>query len=245
MISPFFTLSLAAHIIGDFYLQNDSMAQKKKRHFSWLLAHSGIYTLVAVAAVIPVFSLPVVLYAVAMGLCHFLVDLIKMGVCRRWDKRNGSADRFIFAIDQLLHIAILFTLSTVYISMNGDPLTPLSREIIVLGISGTTLVKGAALALLAGKPVNVAFIRMFSHFKPVGQQEQTCKKAGATIGFLERLTILVLFGAGQFAASGLILTAKSIVRYSKISEDKAFGEYYLLGTLFSVLSALIMFLLIW
>ena len=38
---------------------------------------------------------------------------------------------------------------------------------------------------------------------------------------------------------GLVFTAKSIARYNKISENPAFAEYYLIGSLFSILSALL------
>ena len=42
----------------------------------------------------------------------------------------------------------------------------------------------------------------------------------------------------QYSSVGLVLTAKSIARYNKISEDKEFAEYYLLGTLLSTICVL-------
>ena len=245
MISPFLTLLLAAHAVGDFYLQNDTMAEKKDLRFFWLLFHGAVYMLVMAAAVIPIWSAPAILCAIAAGLGHFIIDFIKSRIHKARPQWAQDNTRWIFAADQLLHIAVLFTLCSLLIAPFGDPISALTGNIIIMSISGVTLIKAAALILLAGKPVNVAFIRLFSHFKPVETQEETNRKAGATIGFLERLIILVLFGIGQYAASGLILTAKSIVRYSKIAKDKEFGEYYLLGTLFSVLSAIALFLLIW
>lgn len=59
--------------------------------------------------------------------------------------------------------------------------------------------------------------------------------AGATIGILERIVIGVCMIMGQFASIGLVFTAKSIARYNKISESPAFAEYYLIGSLFSIL----------
>ena len=38
---------------------------------------------------------------------------------------------------------------------------------------------------------------------------------------------------------GLVLTAKSIARYDRISKDKDFAEYYLLGTLLSTAIAIV------
>ena len=60
------------------------------------------------------------------------------------------------------------------------------------------------------------------------------KHKGAVIGILERIIIAVLLFAGQYAAIGLVLTAKSVARYEKL-KDKEFAETYLLGTLLSTL----------
>jgi hypothetical protein len=43
----------------------------------------------------------------------------------------------------------------------------------------------------------------------------------------------------QYAAMGLVLTAKSIARYDKITKDEKFAEYYLLGTLLSTASVVV------
>lgn len=45
--------------------------------------------------------------------------------------------------------------------------------------------------------------------------------------------MLMFISMNQYAAMGLVLTAKSIARYDKITKDEKFAEYYLLGTLIS------------
>lgn len=67
----------------------------------------------------------------------------------------------------------------------------------------------------------------------------TIPGAGARIGLLERIIMGICILFGQFASIGLVFTAKSIARYNKISENPAFAEYYLIGSLFSILSALV------
>ena len=47
--------------------------------------------------------------------------------------------------------------------------------------------------------------------------------------------MLIFLALNQYAALGLVLTAKSIARYDKIAKDEQFAEYYLLGTLLSTL----------
>jgi hypothetical protein len=61
---------------------------------------------------------------------------------------------------------------------------------------------------------------------------------GRTIGVLERALALTLVLAGQYGALGLIVAAKSLARF-KALEDREFAEYFLIGTLASLLLALL------
>jgi len=62
--------------------------------------------------------------------------------------------------------------------------------------------------------------------------------AGALIGLLERALVLTFVLLNQYTAIGLILTAKSIARYKEL-EDRDFAEYYIIGTLSSMLCAIL------
>lgn len=62
-------------------------------------------------------------------------------------------------------------------------------------------------------------------------------KAGRTIGILERWILLLFMVYGHLTAIGFLIAAKSIVRYQKLN-DPDFAEYYLLGTLYSILVTL-------
>lgn len=62
--------------------------------------------------------------------------------------------------------------------------------------------------------------------------------AGALIGALERAMTITFVLLGQYTALGLILTAKSITRFEKL-KDRRFAEYYLVGTLASMLWAIL------
>ena len=64
-------------------------------------------------------------------------------------------------------------------------------------------------------------------------------KVGRKIGTIERFIMLLFILMNQYAAMGLVLTAKSIARYDKIVKEEKFAEYYLLGTLFSTASVLL------
>lgn len=61
---------------------------------------------------------------------------------------------------------------------------------------------------------------------------------GRTIGILERGLALTLVLLGQYGALGLVVAAKSLARF-KALEDRDFAEYFLIGTLASLLLAVL------
>jgi hypothetical protein len=65
------------------------------------------------------------------------------------------------------------------------------------------------------------------------------KGAGTIIGILERILTLTFVLIGEYTAIAIIFTAKSITRFDELKNRK-FSEYYLIGTLSSILFAVIM-----
>ena len=93
--------------------------------------------------------------------------------------------------------------------------------------------------LIAARPANYIIRNALASYQPKRKKkEEEQIKTGAFIGTLERIIVVLLFSMGEFAAAGLVFTAKSIARYNEIAENKNFAEYYLLGTLLSLLFAL-------
>ena len=74
--------------------------------------------------------------------------------------------------------------------------------------------------------------------KKLPDENGTDRNAGRMIGTLERIIMVIFIAIGQYAAVGLVLTAKSIARYDRIAKDQVFAEYYLLGTLLSTICAI-------
>lgn len=64
------------------------------------------------------------------------------------------------------------------------------------------------------------------------------EKAGAIIGVLERIFTLTFILIGQYTPIALIFTAKSITRFEDLKR-REFAEYYLIGTLSSILIAML------
>lgn len=96
------------------------------------------------------------------------------------------------------------------------------------------------------KPVSITIRKVLYRYQPTtaDAEDMGHPGAGALIGILERLIILVMLAQNQYGAIGFVLTAKSIARYNKIAENPQFSEYYLLGTLLSMLLVIITYLMI-
>lgn len=222
--NPALSLLLISHILGDFHLQSPRMARKKSKEPHFLIAHLTIVN--SLLIVIGLLAPSLWLSLLVVGLSHSLIDLAKP----RIEKGLRLSAPAIFTLDQILHLAIILLVATKF-----------SQGLNVPTWLSVTALNNLLFFLLITKPVNVAFRIFFSKYQPEEDpsQSETIQGAGSTIGLLERVVIGICIALGQFASIGLVFTAKSIARYNKISENPAFAEYYLIGSLFSILSVLV------
>lgn len=61
---------------------------------------------------------------------------------------------------------------------------------------------------------------------------------GRLIGNLERIVLTIVVGAGSYSALGFLIAAKGLVRFEEFEKSREFTEYFLVGSLSSVLVAL-------
>lgn len=233
---------IIVHLLGDYYFQSQKMSQEKKDNFSALALHGGIYLFIAILPFIRYnFNIDVLIIGIITGLAHFYIDLVLFYV-KKIQRFSAFEDRFFIA-DQILHIAVII----LTVKSFGYKFTDINYQTL-LGVDFSVLQWVAAL-LCAGKPANIAFKKLFNKYRPAPENishdnekesDQTVsgpsrQYAGAIIGILERILTLMLISVYAYAGIGLILTAKSIARYDKISKNPQFAEYYLIGTLSSIL----------
>jgi len=172
--------------------------------------------------------------------------------------KKDAGKKYVFMLDQVLHIAIIVGIAYIYAIKNDIALNQIGiatlnfYNSVISGIPASTFIRGCFVILLNLKPANVLIreINKKMSDEPSGGEHVLAKKeteykdAGKLIGDLERLLIIVMVVLKQYAAVGLIFTAKSITRYDKISREPPFAEYYLVGTLLSVFIAVISAMLI-
>ncbi len=70
------------------------------------------------------------------------------------------------------------------------------------------------------------------------KESEGLKGAGTAIGCLERALTLTFVLVGQYEALALILAAKSVARFEELKR-REFAEYYLIGTLSSMVFAML------
>ena len=208
---------LTAHVIGDFYLQNDKYCEKKeelKFKSPFLYIHSTIIGLLSWALVPTVDFWH---FALLIFTTHLLIDAIKSFTGRGlWS----------FLIDQIAHIAILCFIAYQYVSPYHLPI----QSIDISNNISIPIFLFATLCCL--KPTNILIKLILERYK-IGENKscESIKNAGALIGNLERILTLAFVLIGQYEAVGFIIAAKSLLRFK--DSDTAKTEYVLAGTLLS------------
>lgn len=241
------TVLVVAHLLGDFYFQSERVAAGKNRRAGSFIIHIIVYWGACLLAMASFWGNGAFAVSLAVAGAHLAVDLTKVAVVHsigriagRSRDSDGAIGRKAYVVDQVAHAACLVVVAYVATFRYGFILRPTVAVATVTGNIGMDWTKTLALvtmALFVGKPSNVTVRMLLADYRPTveGEDSSTVQRSGRFIGTLERLILLVFLCLHQVAAMGLVLTAKSIARYDMIARNKAFAEYYLLGTLLSTL----------
>lgn len=231
------------HVLGDFYLQTENVAKKKDLELDWVIIHGLSYAGAMFVVAVPFMSTELFVAIVGAAAIHFIIDVLKYEFIRRKKDKTKLLERNIFVLDQILHIASLMFIGYYCVVENVSLNLNLAFQMIcdTIGISQELMISWLTAILILHRPVNITIQKLLIVYKPEAQAigNNRSNNAGRLIGTIERLIMLMLISVGQYSAIGLVLTAKSIARYNRISAEPEFAEYYLLGTLFSVMAAII------
>jgi len=236
-----FLLLLIGHFLGDFYFQTDKIAKNKNINSSQLIKHCFLYTIAMVLVILPVFSIDLFVWSIAISVVHFGVDLIKSQIKNREKHEVG-----IYSLDQVIHILVVSGVS-LFISqnLNVSYIAFIQSLFELLKVNDLQLLSIILSLLIIIKPSAITVKTVLSKYGSFSKEEKEgVPNTGALIGELERFIILLMLTQGQYAAIGFILTAKSVARYKKIVEEIKFSEYYLLGTFLSTLIVIVTYLVV-
>lgn len=208
-----FALLLFAHAAADFLFQPRAWVEAKARPLT-LLKHGAVVlalSLAATGAIHPAL--------VGLTLAHLAIDALKSRLAR-----PGLG---CFVADQMAHLA---TLAVVAVLVPDLRATGLWADRLPALPALAAYAAGAIIATRAGQ-FAVAFL-MQDQGAP-DTPPDGLPQGGTTIGLLERGLIFVLILAGDLAAIGFLIAAKSVLRFGAVGESRAASEYVIIGTLAS------------
>ncbi|MBQ6761836.1 MAG: hypothetical protein IJP49_03715, partial [Bacteroidales bacterium] len=97
-------------------------------------------------------------------------------------------------------------------------------------------IAAAIAVLICWKPANIFIKLVLKHYSVnMPQEKDGGFNAGALIGTIERWLILIFVCLQRYDALGLLIAAKSIIRFGDSQTNKS--EYVLAGTLLSIFIA--------
>jgi hypothetical protein len=245
-----FIALLFAHTLADFAFQTNWIATNKRNPLAL-----GLHILIVyVAAVIATGSVHPALLALA--LMHAGIDVGKLILTAVWKTSKGFSP---FMIDQGLHLASLIALTLLLPDLWSQGLW--APGVLVTGSDGGILGTGlwsdeaalpvshlpALMVLLTGLLLSTRaggfavglLMEPFSAHLGKGDAGKSLPGAGRVIGHLERGLIFALVLFGQPQGVGLLIAAKSILRFGAVKDDRRLSEYVIIGTLASFGWALI------
>jgi hypothetical protein len=220
---------LLAHVVADFVLQSDRMVREKRR-VPMLLAHGAIVAATTWAAL----GLPLAVWPVlVITITHLVADWVKA--------RFGGAGFRAFALDQAAHLSVIAAVAVAWPGTYAAGLWPEAARIVppLTGLPvGFAFAAGLIGAVLAGGHAVGALMRGLK-LPPDPADDPSLPQGGRLIGQLERLIILVLVLAGEIVGIGLLIAAKSILRFGEAQRSRQTAEYVIVGTLASFAWALV------
>lgn len=249
MFKNYLVILLLSHVFADFYFFSRNSNEKKvKNKFSFL-----IYSVIMVIFGVLFFSAELHVIFPIILIVHLIICLCNYKLTEKSENlSNGVNFRNLFFVDQLLHLLLFICISywMTHKNIQINEYRLIDDLFQIADFSKYNLSVCILSILLIEKPGNIIIQKILMSYKPDTEQTSGDKKnfseevkdeknAGRFIGTLERLLMFIFLAFNDYSSIGLILTAKSIARYDRISKDQVFAEYYLLGTLLSTLVVLI------
>ncbi len=239
---PLLWLFVAAHLLGDALLHSGSRGRDENRAPSLLVRISTVVG-IHLVVVAPILRPSVLLAASLAAAAHVVVGRAEQGSGHTHTRRIGS-----FLAVQVGHLTIAATAAILF-ALRGDPrphlpfdvLTTWTAVVFTAGVfafvwsGGDTIVRATLRSVRV--PLNSAEGSDLDE-GPEKAPETGPPGSGRMIGILERTIALILLLLGEWTALALLLAAKSIARFEELKR-REFAEYYLIGTLTSLLVAIL------
>lgn len=231
MIEPtaWLTKLILSHLLTDFILQPNSWVQdRQNKHFlsPKLYLHGAVTVLLALFMI---------------GISYWptlLVILISHVAIDGWKSYQRQTAAY-FLIDQALHLLVIFicwyatffntaAIASIWQQLNQHP----KWWKAITGFVFVTV------------PAGILIGQLTRQWRDKIENAESLANAGKWIGMAERTIILIFVLQNQFAAIGLLVAAKGIIRFNEKDRPEVKTEYLVVGTLLSIVIAVVTGLLI-
>jgi hypothetical protein len=214
---------ILAHLLTDFLLQPKTWVESRsKKHFAsvHLYLHGLITALVALLFIGIHYWWVVLIILVT----HIAID--------GWKSYRPNKTKY-FLIDQCLHLFVILV-CWYFIFLNVDDIVSawelINTKSILIFVTAYVFVTF---------PAGILIGQLTKKWRDQIPDSPTFGNAGKWIGIIERIIILTLVFNHQYAAMGLLITAKSLLRFSEANRAEIKTEYLLIGTLISITLAIL------
>ena len=222
---------LVAHFLSDFIFQPTKWATDKDKN-GFKSKHLYIHIIITAATLfICLWDFKLWNLILIITLLHFTIDSTKSKI--------KKTNIWVFIIDQILHLIVVFTTWVVYTDQYNEFLKLFYSIInnskfwwLLLAYTILTI----PTSVLIGKMTN-----KWSNELNGSTQIQGLENAGKWIGIIERALIFTFIIINQLSVIGFLLAAKSVFRFGdlKDSTDQKKTEYIIIGTFISFLLAIL------
>lgn len=215
-----FLCLVMAHLVADFVLQTNKICKDKAVKRWRSMYHYGHALVVIGLSWLVTWNVYFWWLALFIGVAHFTID-----ICKSY--RDSKIVWFV--LDQFIHLLVIAGVAYAWTSCHDWSL-PFGVEL--------WHVAAAVAMLVCWKPANIFIKLILKHYSVnMPAEKDSGFNAGALIGTIERWLILIFVCMQRYDALGLLIAAKSIIRFSE--KDTAKTEYVLAGTLLSIFIAVL------
>ncbi|MGL5888236.1 MAG: DUF3307 domain-containing protein [Bacteroidia bacterium] len=223
---------IISHLLIDFVFQpkkwvDDKNQKTWKSVFLYIHTFLAAFTAWLLTGRYSDFTVPILIF-----ISHTLID---------WWKTTQKSTFTFFVIDQFLHLVILF-LCWIYLSFGweGFSVSNISNDFIKISANKSILALAAGYIMViwvARILIQEATKNWYAKIQS-SLSDDSLENAGMWIGIFERTISFTLIILNQYEAIGLLIAAKSILRFREINGSnnnltRSQTEYVLIGTLLS------------
>lgn len=217
--SIWFIKIILSHLLTDFVVQPGSWVEDRKRcHF----ASSRLYLhgLITGAAVWIFVGNRYWMSAAAILITHTIID--------GW-KSYRKETIFYFLLDQFLHLMVIVVCwYLTFYDWNALP------ELLHRVDPDRQFWMIVTAIIFLTSPCGILIGKITGRWRDKIEGAESLANAGKWIGVTERLIVLAFVLLNQYAAIGLLVTAKGIIRFGERDRPEIKTEYLVIGTLLSI-----------